>query len=136
MGSFPQSPQSRGKRNSRGTSRGGATLPPFLKTTEPFIADGLTMIQLMRGLRGATTLPTLRGGGGQRIVRGKMTLMEIPQEGKKFFEKNLEDTIVARKRDARAMVKKQAEELLAKAGFAVQVVDKSKVERNGVSVSE
>jgi len=73
---------------------------------------------------------------GKRIVRRNMTLMEIPQEGKKFFEKNLEDTIVARKRDARAMVKKQAEELLAKAGFAVQVVDKSKVERNGVSVSE
>ena len=73
---------------------------------------------------------------GRRIVRRNMTLMEIPQEGKKFFEKNLEDTIVARKRDARAMVRKQAEELLAKAGFAVQVVDKSKVERNGVSVSE
>ena len=73
---------------------------------------------------------------GRRIVRRNMTLMEIPQEGKKFFEDNIEKTIIARKRDARAMVKKQAEELLAKAGFAVQVVDKSKVERNGVSVSD
>lgn len=68
---------------------------------------------------------------GRRIKRLGMTLMFIPKEGKEYFENEQESILKARKRDARDMVKKQAEELLAKAGYAVSVVDKSKVERDG-----
>ena len=71
---------------------------------------------------------------GRRIVRRGMVLMSIPLEGKQFYEQENEKIIQSRKADAKEMVKKQAEELLAKAGFAVQVVDKSKVEKDGIRV--
>ena len=72
---------------------------------------------------------------GKRIVRRNMTLMEIPMEGKHYFDDQNEAIIKARKRDAREMVKKQAEAILSKAGFAVAVIDKSKVEKDGKIVA-
>ena len=72
---------------------------------------------------------------GRRIVRRHMTLMCIPLEGKRYYEKANEEIIRSRKRDAKDMVKKQAEELLTKAGFAVQIVEKSKVEKDGHAVN-
>ena len=65
-----------------------------------------------------------------------MTLMEIPLEGKKYFDDQQAALIKSRKRDARAMVKQQAEKMLEKAGYAIAVVDRSKVERGGQIVPQ